>query len=157
MPDFLDAIEQRLKLATPGPWKYRPGKHTGSPKTSDAGGIVSVPLEHSGPEENVLFPVGVVSGDPTYLRLIRKSDEDRLPICLALELMPQGNDLELICHAPTDLAYLLARLEKAEALRGAAQAAHNLLLEAYQITDGVRIARVRELLDVALTAWQEGR
>ncbi len=56
-----------------------------------------------------------------------------------------------------DLSYLLTRLRAAEGVCGAAQAAHNKLLDVSQITDGERIAKVRELLDVSLTTWQQSR
>ncbi len=116
----LDAIQARLEASTPGPWYFRSGVHTNDLKTSDAGGLhtrttypIRTPDGREVQNDNVLFPVTKIDGDPYWLeRFRRRAEEGRGPISLALDVFVRPADAALIEHAQDDLRLLLAEVRR---------------------------------------------
>jgi hypothetical protein len=116
----LDEIEQRADRATPGPWYWRPGKHTGDKKTSDAGGLhTKTPIESFTPDgrrfynENVVFPTAQVGGDPYWVeRFLNATKRGTPTLSLALECFGKESDREFIASAREDIPALICEIRR---------------------------------------------
>jgi hypothetical protein len=114
----LDEIEQRADRATPGPWYWRAGKHTGDKKTSDAGGLhTKSPVESFTPDgrrflnENVVFPAAKVGGEPYWVEKFMDSTKGGKPtLSLALECFGKDEDKEFIARAREDIPALVSEI-----------------------------------------------
>lgn len=118
----LEAIEARLGATTPGPWEFHAGTHTDDPKTSDAGGLrTRAPVMRRRPDgrafadDNVVFPIGRLGGDPYWLQRFVGAPGGRPALTLALELFVRPGDAEFIVHAQDDVRRLLAEVRRLRA------------------------------------------
>lgn len=117
----LDAIRSRCQAATPGSWEWRAGIHTQDIRTSDAGGIHTqhpvtkwLPDGRSFEDDNVVFPVGVISGDPVWVRKFKKKADGigQAPLSLALDLRAGLEDQSFIINARDDIPNLIKELDR---------------------------------------------
>lgn len=121
---WLSAIRRRLEKATLGPWFYRTGNHVSSPKTADSGGIhTRSPIKQTLPDgrtfmnDAVLFPVGMVTGDPYWIQKLKPHIMDKPAVLsMALEIFGTADDMEFICRAREDIPRLCEALDKLVAL-----------------------------------------
>lgn len=122
-PEELSEIKQDLARITPGEWYWREGVHTDNPKTSDAGGLHTrpeYPLLVNGEiklNDNVLFPVGHLTGDPAWIRRFQGDVRSgKSPLALALDLYGREEDKEFIANAPKRIQALLTEIERLQSL-----------------------------------------
>lgn len=117
MPDPLDAIRERLAKATPGPWCWG---YIGE-KTN--GYIIGTACDEDGKPFEGNVPEFYANGGEVILHSPSMIGEHEASTV-------RYGDASLIAHAPTDLAYLLARLAAAEKVVEAAERAlHYLALD----------------------------
>ncbi len=116
----IEEIEQRADRATPGPWYWRPGKHTDDKKTSDAGGLhTKTPMESFTPDgrrfdnDNVIFPAGKIGGEPYWVERLRKSSDAGKPtLTVALECVGKDADKDFISKAREDVPALVGEIHR---------------------------------------------
>jgi hypothetical protein len=116
----IEEIEQRADRATPGPWYWRAGKHTGDKKTSDAGGLhTKTPVESFTPagrrfdNENVIFPAGKVGGEPYWVERFHNATQAGKPtLTLALECVGKETDKDFIAHSRDDVPALISEIHR---------------------------------------------
>ena len=116
----LEEIDARCERATNGPWYWREGVHTEDSKTSDSGGLhTKTPFTQVLPDgrrveqDSVLFPIGVVTGEPYWVERFTKTRASGKPtIGLILDLKGRDEDMDFIAHSRDDVVQLLAEVRR---------------------------------------------